>query len=254
MVHDWRQGDRFVFKVKHEGQRWFGVTVTDVNTGTSFKLGSIRAKAAHIATSDTQTWTEYFEWSNDSATCLNQPYSQVRIGLPQGNGGAVAANVDSSETSDNCRHQTRIDTNAEGIVQTNAIGNSLRGPVTGPNGTCLDAFGGADSGTAAITYQCNGQDNQAWVLAMDGSLQLGGMELDQSLCLDATKGARVAGSKVIVNSCRQGVNQRWDHAGRQIKSRGSGLCLTAHDGAQLTVETCTPSAVNQSWHLPLAPL
>ncbi|WP_352548635.1 MULTISPECIES: ricin-type beta-trefoil lectin domain protein [unclassified Mesorhizobium] len=50
-----------------------------------------------------------------------------------------------------------------------------------------------------------------------------------------------------------GSNQRWDHTGGQLRSRASGLCLTAHDGAQFTMESCTPGTRNQIWHLPLLP-
>ncbi|WP_084643005.1 MULTISPECIES: ricin-type beta-trefoil lectin domain protein [unclassified Mesorhizobium] len=68
-----------------------------------------------------------------------------------------------------------------------------------------------------------------------------------------TPNARLPGSNVIVHSCQQGSNQRWDHTGGQLRSRASGLCLTAHDGAQFTMESCTPGTRNQIWHLPLLP-
>ncbi|WP_352496568.1 MULTISPECIES: hypothetical protein [unclassified Mesorhizobium] len=29
--------------------------------------------------------------------------------------------------------------------------------------------------------------------------------------------------------------------------------MTAHDGAQFTMESCTPGTRNQIWHLPLLP-
>lgn len=249
MHYEWKEGHRYEFSVAHEGDRWFGVTVTDIEAGVSFKLGSIRSKFSRISSSDMETWTEYFEWNDDEASCFNQPYSQVRIRVPRGNGGTVVAKTTTSSTSKTCSDQSRIDNVSGGVVQSNAIGNSLRGQVTASDGECLDAAGGADEGTEAITYPCNGQDNQAWVLARNGSLQL-----QWDLCLDVADDARAPGSPVIVYSCNDGANQRWKYADGQLISSSSGLCLTAHNGDQLTVERCAENANNQKWRLPLAPV
>ncbi len=244
ILHEWWEGQEFVFDVEHEGDRWFRATVTEVSSGVSFRIGSIRASSSRISGEGMSTWTEYFEWNDDSATCLNQPYSRVLVKWPRGDGGAVRARLDASKASDTCSHDSRIETLADGVLQTNAIGNSRRGNVTIAGGDCLDASGGADSGTEAITYACNRQDNQAWVYARDGSLQL-----RQGLCLDVANAARAAGSPVIVFECNGADNQRWTHAGGQLKGLGSGLCLTAHDGDPLTVEPCA-EGTSQQWRLP----
>lgn len=246
MHYDWKEGHTFRFHLAREKDRWFGVTVTDVTANVSFKLGSIRAPSAHLSTDGMSTWTEYFEWNDDTATCTNQPFSQARIGLPSGNGGSVTARVASTEKSPTCT--TRIEVVPDGTIQTNAIGNSLRGPITSEGGACIDAEGGADSGTQAITYECNGQQNQAWVLGADHALQLAA-----NLCLDVAKDARKPGSRVIVWDCNKGLNQQWTYDGSALKSRASGLCLTAHEpGDQLTVDACK-GGPNQSWKIALPP-
>ncbi|MFC5804992.1 DUF3472 domain-containing protein [Streptomyces formicae] len=56
MRHDWAQGHTYAFRVAHEGDRWFGVTVTDGTTGASFKLWSIRAGSTQIATGGMVDW------------------------------------------------------------------------------------------------------------------------------------------------------------------------------------------------------
>lgn len=247
VLYQWQEGQEFTFRVEHEGDRWFGVTV-DVSTGESFKIGSIQAQSSHISGDNMSTWTEYFEWSYDSSTCLNQPYSRLHVRPPRGNGGQVQARLGASSSSDTCSGDTRIEVVSDGIIQSNALGNSRRGDVTGSGGMCLDAYGGAASGTMGITYECNGQDNQAWVYARDGSLQL-----QQGLCLDVENAARIPGSAVIVYECTGGKNQSWDYAHGTLKSQDSGLCLTAHDGDQLTIENCAAGRTDQQWSLPLAP-
>jgi hypothetical protein len=248
MHYDWKAGHMLRFHLAREKGQWFGVTVTDMTANVSFKLGSIRAPSAHLSTEGMSTWTEYFEWNDDTATCTNQPFSQVRIGLPNGNGGGVTARVASTEKSKTCTQYTRNEIVPNGTIQTNAIGNSLRGPITSEDGGCIDAEGGADSGTSAITYECNGQQNQAWVLGADHALQLAA-----NLCLDVGGHARKLGSRVIVYDCNKGLNQQWIYDGSALKSRISGLCLTAHEpGSQLTVDACK-SGANQSWKIALPP-
>ncbi|HEX7804073.1 MAG TPA: ricin-type beta-trefoil lectin domain protein [Pseudoxanthomonas sp.] len=248
MLHEWKAGQEFVFVVAHEGDRWFGATVVDVKTGESFKLGSIRAKSSRISGDGMSTWTEYFEWNNDASSCFNQPYSQVRVKWPRGDGGAVVAGLDFNDQSKGCSSMSRVDVVHGGVLQSNAIGNSIRGEVTIASGECLDAYGGAESGTNAITYACNGQDNQAWIYASNGSLQL-----QQGLCLDVVNAGKKPGAAVIISDCDKADDQRWLYADGQLKAHGSGLCLTAHDGDQLTIETCAGDAGGQRWRLPMAP-
>jgi hypothetical protein len=251
LKYDWKEGHSFQFHVAQEGNHWFGVTVTDLTANVSFKIGSIRSKSAHISTDNMSSWTEYFEWGNPNSTCTNQPFSEARMAMPRGNDGHVSASIGATRKSGTCTAYSRVDIVPDGSIQTNAIGNSLRGPVIGQDGggaACIDAQGEAASGVAAVSYDCDGKDNQDWVLGADHALQL-----RENLCLDIANDARAAGSPVIAYDCNKGINQRWHYEDTALKSQSTGFCLTAHGrNDQLTIEPCT-GAAGQAWKIPLPP-
>ena len=235
MHFDWQQGHAMRFRLAAEGDRWFGVTVSDLTAGTSFKIGSIRTASSRIATGNMSSWTEYFEWNFDTATCFNQPYARAVMALPVGNGGMVKASVDSTEASGDSRKpgacRSHVMVSPMNTIQANGLGNSFRGLVKTADGACLDGFGFAEPGAKAITFGCNGHDNQAWVLGANGALQLA-----SNLCLDA--GGGVAHAPVVLQPCRARAGQRWSFHGGQLLTAAS-TCLTAHAvEEQLTVEPC----------------
>ncbi|WP_266170544.1 ricin-type beta-trefoil lectin domain protein [Dyella subtropica] len=246
MAHEWQQGHTYRFHVAYEGDQWLGVTVTDLATGGSFKLGSIRTASNGISPHGMVNWTEYFEWSSANANCFNQPYASAAFDLPRGNGGNAVASISGTSLSKTCTGYSQATKTASGSVQRNAIGNSLRGAVISANDVCIDASGGARSNVPAITYSCTGGENQAWVLGVDHTLRL-----QNNLCLDVANGNTSPGAQVIVYSCNNGRNQQWSQIGTQLRSDLSGLCLTSSaQGAQLTMQRCT-GAANQNWRLPL---
>ncbi|WP_433335709.1 RICIN domain-containing protein [Spirillospora sp. CA-294931] len=250
--HDWKEGHTFRFRVAHEGDRWFGVTVVNDTLGTSFKLGSIRAGSTQISPHGMVDWTEYFEWNNPKASCNDQPFSQARFGLPKGNKGSVTAAVSSTKTSVSCSDMSRIDRVSGGTVQSNAIGNSLRGPVLGIGGKALDASSNT-SGDPAIIYTPTGGANQAFVRGRDGTVR----PMSGGLCLDVEGGATANGTPVILYTCTAGPNQQWRHESGRLRNPASGRCLdvpnsSTANGTRLAIWDCH-TAPNQQWAVPPIP-
>ncbi|MFD7431944.1 ricin-type beta-trefoil lectin domain protein [Streptomyces sp. NPDC059818] len=255
---DWTAGHRYTFKVAAEGDGWFGATVADTGTGASYKLGSIKTPATAISPSGMVDWTEYFEWNNPRSNCYDQPFSDVRFGVPTGNGGAVTGTVAATSSSDNaCASMTRTDVTADSTVQNLAVGNSVRGAVTGQGGKCVDAFGGVSDGVVADLYTCSGGANQAWVKAADGSLRL---PSDYCLTAEGTgNGAAVrvrdcAGTGAggaVTDQARQWTYNSSTHA---LVNKASGRCLDVPggdttNGTALNVWDCGGGA-NQQWNVP----
>ncbi|MFC5723914.1 RICIN domain-containing protein [Streptomyces gamaensis] len=249
--YDWQEGHTYRTRVANEGNRWFGVTVTDETTGGSFKLGSIRAASDRISPDGMVDWTEYFEWNDSRASCYDQPYSQARFGPPEGDNGKVKAKVSSTSASNSCPGTSRIDVTNGGSVQSNAVGNSVRGPVTGPAGKVIDASGGARGGTPAVLRPPTGRDNQQWVLGKDKALHL----MTSGMCLDVAENGTGNGTPVLVYDCNGGDNQKWVKDNGRLRNPASNRCLTAPstaDGTPLRIRDCT-SASNQKWTIPATP-
>ncbi|MGA5285402.1 ricin-type beta-trefoil lectin domain protein [Streptomyces griseoincarnatus] len=249
---DWKADQTFRTRVAHEGDRWFGVTVTNESTGTSFKLGSIRAGSTQISTSGMVDWTEYFEWNNPSASCNDQPYSQARFGLPVGNNGAVTASASRTSTSTTCSDYTRVENVTGGTLHTNGVGNSLRGPITGLAGKAVDGSRNR-VGEPVILYSPTGGANQAWVIGRDGAVHL----MDQGLCLDVKSGGKANGTEATLWYCNGTASQQWTYDGQTLRNVASGRCLdvpgwNTTDGTRLVIWDCNGGA-NQSWKAPSAP-
>lgn len=249
---DWKEGQTFRTRVAHEGDRWFGVTVTNESTGASFKLGSIRAGSAQISASGMVDWTEYFEWNNPNASCDDQPYSQAQFGLPVGNNGTVTASASRTSTSKTCSEYTRVEQVSGGTLHTNGIGNSLRGPVTGLDGKAVDGYRNR-AGDPVILYSPTGGANQAWVIGRDGALHL----MDQGLCLDLSDGETANGTPATLWYCNGAASQQWKYDGETLRNVASDRCLdvpgwNTTDGTQLIIWDCNGGA-NQTWKVPSTP-
>ncbi|WLQ36840.1 ricin-type beta-trefoil lectin domain protein [Streptomyces castrisilvae] len=255
---DWTAGHRYTFEVAAEGDGWFGATVTDTAAGAAYKLGSIKTPATAISPTGMVDWTEYFEWNDPRATCYDQPFSDARFGVPTGNGGTVTASVSGTSDSGNaCASMTRTDVAADSTVQNLAIGNSVRGAVTGRAGKCLDALGGVTDGAVAGIFPCSGGANQAWVRAADGTLRL-----PSDYCLTAEGTGN--GAAVRVRDCA-GTGEggavtdparQWTYStsARTLVDKASGRCLDipggdTTDGTALILWDCAGGA-NQQWNAP----
>jgi Ricin-type beta-trefoil lectin domain/Domain of unknown function (DUF3472) len=235
-------GHTYAFAIASEGSGWYGVTVRDLTAGTSFKLGSLQTGAGNtISTSGMVSWTEYFDWNNDKATCDDEPYSKLTMPLPTS--GSQTAHFTGTSESSGCAADSQVTISGSTAVQENGIGNSSSGEIRGSGG-CLDVSGGGSAnGTAIVLYSCTGGNNQNWVRAENGSIRA------LFSCLDAS--GTQAGA-VILYGCHGGANQSWSVQGDgSIRNSSSGLCLTAPAslGNQLTVATCNNSTT-QRWTTP----
>ncbi|WNI21934.1 ricin-type beta-trefoil lectin domain protein [Streptomyces sp. ITFR-16] len=255
---DWTAGHRYTFRVAAEGEGWFGATVTDTATGTAYRLGRIKTPATAISPSGMVDWTEYFEWNDPRATCYDQPFSDARFGVPTGNGGTVTGAVAATSNSGNaCASMTRTDVAADATVQNLAVGNSVRGAVTGLADKCLDASGGVADGTTADLYSCSGGANQAWVRAADGTLRL---PSDYCLAAEGTgNGAAVrvrdcagpGAGGAVTDPARQWT---YDSSAHALVNKASGRCLDVPGGATangtaLDLWDCH-GGTNQRWNVP----
>ena len=227
-------GHTYAFAVASEGSGWYGVTVRDLSAGTSFKLGSLQTGAGNtISTSGMVSWTEYFDWNNDKATCDDEPYSKLTMSAPTS--GSLTAHFTGTSESTGCAADSQVTLNGSTAVQENGIGNSASGDIRGSGG-CLDVSG--SDGTTILLYSCTGGDNQNWVHAENTTFHA------EFACLDAS--ATQAGA-VVLYSCHGGTNQQWTVPGDGT-IRTSGLCLTAPValGNPVTVAPCNNSAA-QRW-------
>ena len=236
--YDWTPGYTYRFTVADEGDQWFGATVTEVQTGISFKLGSIRALGATISPSGMVDWTEYYEWNSSTSTCENQPYSQARFGLPQGDG--VTATIASTPTNGNCGAMAVSQAVDGGSLQTLSIGNSVRAQVTGPDGVVLAGAPGHD-GAAKAAAPDSTSDHQFWVYSHDDTLQLA----DSGRCLyDDGSG------NVTVQTCDGTAATHWTVADGTLVNAATGNCLTARPKSKkLASEPCNGSLAPR-WEVP----
>jgi len=247
MAHEWTQGHTYRFHAAFESDRWLGVTVTDLTSHESFKLGSIRTAANQISPKGMVNWTEYFEWNAPDASCYDQPYTSADFALPSGNNGRAIAKVASTKVSKSCAPYSVVSKSADGTVQRNAIGNSVRGAITGVDDQCMAATNNA-APASAIGAHCKDGRNQAWVFAVDKTLRL-----QNNRCLAVGAQKAVSGTPVGIETCNAGPSQQWVHTGAQLRNVSSGLCLTASKSSEtLTADACQ-NTPNQSWQLPVTP-
>ncbi|TCC03624.1 RICIN domain-containing protein [Kribbella soli] len=227
-------GHTYAFAVASEGSGWYGVTVRDLTAGTSFKLGSLQTGSGNtISTSGMVSWTEYFDWNNDKATCDDEPYSKLTMSAPTS--GSLTAHFTGTSESSGCAADSQVTLSGSTAVQENGIGNSDSGDIRGSGG-CLDVSG--SDGTTILLYTCTGGNNQNWVHAENSTFHA------LFSCLDAS--ATQAGT-VVLYSCHGGTNQQWTLPGDGTIRTG-GRCLTAPAalGNAVTVATCNNSAA-QRW-------
>ncbi|MYR42443.1 lectin [Streptomyces sp. SID5910] len=243
--------------VASTGGGWYRATVSDTTAGTSFVLGSLQVgSGATVKTAGMADWTEYYDWNNPAATCADEPYSAAFFTAPSGvdaaGGGRVTASVSSSYPSSTCQSDTSITVGGGGSTQTNGIGNSTSGSITGPGGLCADATGGSGAdGTPIQLYSCTGGDNQNWVLAENGTVHA------QYKCLDISGGAAADGTPVVLYRCNGGANQQWKLNNGTLVNPQSGKCLDADGGSgtsgtRLQLWSCNGTSA-QKWKTPYWP-
>lgn len=246
---DWQQGHTYRFRVASEGNHWFGATITDLTTQHVYKLGSIRVGSDTINPGGMINWVEYFEWSDPTASCFNQPFSRATFAVPKGNGGTISAAITSTKASTGDCYST--DTAIpRGSVAREAVGNSVRGPIVGIAGKVVDVKGGLTAGAQAILYHATGGTNQQWVRGHDSTIRA-----RAGLCLDTL--GTTAGAQVVAATCNGSSSQLWHVSGTAIVQTRSSLCLQAPPGqtadvTPLDLGVCAGTA-NQQWQPPIVP-
>jgi hypothetical protein len=112
----------------------------------------------------------------------------------------------------------------------NVHGAALVNPATGK---CLSGSAGSD-GTPLILWECNGNVNQVWNIAADGTIQTKG------LCMDSAWGATNPGTVVQIAYCSGNPAQQFTLRGKNIYTSHAGLCVAeVNDGAGIQLAACT---------------
>lgn len=119
-------------------------------------------------------------------------------------------------------------------------------PVAKDGVLCLDVRGASDAnGSILQLWGCNG--SKAQLFARKGqALQVMG-----HLCLEMKEGQSYSGGKVQLSECQEGApNQAWESHGRQLRLKGSKVCLDVvnglmNQGAALQVWACDAHNENQ---------
>jgi hypothetical protein len=116
------------------------------------------------------------------------------------------------------------------------------------SGRCLDVEGASQAnGTAAIIWDCHGQNNQTWTSTDAQELRVFGGK-----CLDVSGAATTNGASVVIWDCNGQTNQQWRFTtDGTITGVGSGRCLdvsnnSTANGARAQIRDCT-GAAGQKW-------
>ena len=138
------------------------------------------------------------------------------------------------------------------IIQ--VLPNSAAGSVAlDLGGKCLtDTGDGGAAGATVETWSCNGQSDENWSIAKDGTIQIRGP------CLTAAGTA--SRSRVMLAACSAAASQQWQAGtGGELVDAGSGACRgttpisSAANGIALWIFTCN-GGINQKWTLPAGPV
>jgi hypothetical protein len=115
----------------------------------------------------------------------------------------------------------------------NAPGAALVNPASGK---CLSGSAGSD-GTPLILFACNGDANQAWRVAADGTIRTKG------LCMDAAWGATAPGTVVQIANCSGNPAQQFALRNGTIYTSHANLCVAvANGGAVIHLSPCDGKA------------
>ncbi|MFW6692553.1 ricin-type beta-trefoil lectin domain protein [Streptomyces sp. MAR4 CNX-425] len=250
MWHKWTPGHTYRFHYRAEGSGWWGMTVTDTATGSSFKLGSIRVGSDRMSPSSV-SWVEYYRWSDSRSSCQTEPYSRARFDAPTGNDGTVTARL-SGTKANTCPgfpdDGAAVTAAGSGARHTLGIGNSVMGPITGAADKCADVA----SDGSVVLWSCHGGGNQAWVMSQDGAIRAKDFS-----CLDIDGAGTADGTRVISWDCHARANQQWRAENGALVNPATGKCLDTEngataDGTRLVIRTCDGSAT-QRWTAPARP-
>ena len=239
-------GHSYRWDVSSDDPGWYTFKVVDTTADSSFTLGTIKVgQGVRLDTSRFVTWTEYFDWNNSKATCLDEPYSRHTMSTPttRVGGDEVAATWTRSRVSDSCASQSAVKLSADGIVQRNGIGNSAAGTITNPGGLCL---AGGKAGDPLTLAGCDHSMVQQWNRGADGSLRA------DWRCLTPLGDSAPYSTSLQKCSAVQGQGFRAAADGTIINP-ATKTCLRAKAnrvGAKVVLATCEPELVAEQWTVP----
>ncbi|QNP75212.1 RICIN domain-containing protein [Streptomyces roseirectus] len=120
----------------------------------------------------------------------------------RGTASARCLGVAGSSTAAGANAQIRTCETAADRLWTSWAGGEVR--VFGDK--CLDAYEqGTANGTRVITWSCNGQNNQKWTAASDGTLR----NVHSGLCLDTDRSGTAEGTPLVLWTCDGRTSQKW---------------------------------------------
>ena len=239
-------GHNYRWDVSSDQLGWYTFKITDTTADTSFTLGSIKVgENVGLDTSHFVTWTEYFDWNNPKATCLDEPYSRHTMTTPTStiDGDSVAATWTKTRVSDSCSSQSAVKITDDRVVQRNGIQNSAAGAITNPGGLCL---AGAKAGESLTLQGCDNSMTQQWNRGADGTLRAAWR------CLTPLGDATPYDTSL--QKCRSVQAQGFRAAADgTILNPTTKTCLKAKAnrvGAKVMLVDCKPELSAQQWNVP----
>ena len=235
-------GHAYVVHASRGDAGWWTFSVTDTTAGTSFTLGSIQLDAADAMERTMVSWTEYFDWNDQRATCLDEPYSRLWMGRPAAHEGTDVATFTRTSVAERCAGVSTVRTSADGAVQVNAVGNSVAGHVRVNDGRCV---GGATDkpGAPARLMDCANSYQQTWVHGADGRYRANWQ------CLDAP-----SDTNVRLRDCTGDSTQVWwPRADRTLYNSFAEKCLAVGADDRLGLAACDGTDPAQWFTVPRKP-
>lgn len=230
-------GHTYVVHASRGADDWWTFSVTDETAGTAFTLGSIKLQADDVMEPNMVSWAEYFDWNDQRATCLDEPFSRLWMGTPVAGDGP--ATFTETRVADRCAGVSEVRLVEDGAIQDNAIGNSAAEHIKVNDGRCVGGVS-AKENVAARVLDCANTYQQTWVHGADGHYRANWQ------CLDATgKGLRLTG-------CTGTSTQVWwPRADRTLYNSFEEKCLVVkEDGVTLGLAACDATDPAQWFTVP----
>lgn len=233
-------GHAYVVSASRGDDGWWTFSVTDQTTGRQFTLGSIQLAADDTMEPRMVSWTEYFDWNDRRATCLDEPFSRLWMGVPVAQHGADPATFTRTAVADRCAGVSKVRLTSNGAIQDNAIGNSVAGHIKVNDGRCIGGI--SDRANVEVRARaCANVYEQTWVHGADGRYRANWQ------CLDVAPGG-----KVVLTKCDGSSTQVWwPREDRTLYNSFAERCLELQgDGETLALADCDATKPSQWFRVP----
>ncbi len=235
-------GHAYVVHASRGDDGWWTFSVTDTTAGTAFTLGSIQLDPAAAMKNTMVSWTEYFDWNDQRATCLDEPYSRLWMGRPSAGGGADVATFTRTSVAARCAGVSKVRTDADGAVQVNAVGNSVAGHVKVNDGRCVGGVSDRPGARVAVA-DCANSYPQTWVHGADGRYRANWQ------CLDAPNDQTVR----LADCTGTSTQVWWPRADRTLYNSFAEKCLVLGSDEKLGLAACDATDPAQWFTVPRQP-